>query len=241
MNDLEEFRAALHGPAEPAGKPAALGDIIQSGRRLRRRRRLVTATVAAAAVAVVAGGAAVALQADRPEVVAPAQGVYRPAGAWGAGVETGIQEKGGQVVIMAHRLPDQPGAFAMQTCFAGADGSLAGCVVTNDSPDKTPGFHGIEQPMTGDQGSTPLFGYFVGKADKITAKLDGKPITAQTAVWSEDPNVVFFWFPFDQYSPDAIKSGPDGKFGSAPTVSGWAATDRDGQKLPIGNPQPAFG
>lgn len=243
MNDLDEFRAALHGPPETQGRPAPLGDIIHAGKRLRRRRRIVTAVVAAAALAVIGGGTGIVYQASRPVNVVPAEGLYSPAGSWGAAAETGIQQKAGQFVITFYRSAEAPETLGFRGCWAGPDGAVDAddCYVSGMEPDRTPGFHSISVPQNINGQDQPMFGYFVGPAEKITAKKDGKTITAETAVWSEDPDIVMFWFPFDQYSPSEIKSDANGKFASAPELTGWAAADEDGTKLPIGDPQPAAG
>jgi hypothetical protein len=93
-----------------------------------------------------------------------------------------------------------------------------------------PGFHAVSAGMTvgEDDHRTPAFGYYAGPAKKITAKHDGRTVTARQATWSEDRSIVVFWF-------DPAKVGD----GFSPT--GLAAFDADGKKLPTGNAEPGVG
>ncbi len=66
-------------------------------------------------------------------------------------------------------------------------------------------------------------------------------MTAQTAIWSEDENVVLFWFPLDQVYLKPDKDHPsyaEGKItpGEYPKMSDWSAYDAAGKKLPAGKP-----
>ena len=56
MTDLDTFRAALQGQDD--GRPPAVDDIVNAGRKLRLKRRLVTATIVAASVVAATGSTA---------------------------------------------------------------------------------------------------------------------------------------------------------------------------------------
>jgi hypothetical protein len=104
------------------------------------------------------------------------------------------------------------------------NGELESGVMSNETEGSAtaPGFHALEGSMVIDPGRTPAFGYYVGAATKITAKIHGKPVTAHHAAWSENPQVVIFWF-----DPAKLSAGsnPDGA----------TAYDRSGRKLPGGH------
>jgi hypothetical protein len=58
-----------------------------------------------------------------------------------------------------------------------------------------PGFHPI---MGGDSSSgvfVPTFGYYVGPAARIESEVNGVIVQARVVPWSQNPNIVAFWFP----------------------------------------------
>jgi len=223
-NDFDDFRAALWGPATAAGRPAPLDEIVREGRKLRARRRLAGGMAGLAVFSIVVGGGATLWEkttfAGPPPVESAAE--IWPAGTWGAPVETGMQQRGGQVVLMLSFLR----TTGMQSigCFEAADRTLSGCRRVVDFTERTfgTGFHAIHAagPVRG-QGTLPVFGYFMGPVHKITARADGRPVSAQLSVWSEDNDVSLFWFPLDQVSGDTV-------------LTDWAAFDADGKSLPTG-------
>jgi hypothetical protein len=247
MTDLETFRAVLRGPDD--GRPPALDDIMNAGRKLRRKRRRITATLAAAVLVAAAGSTVAVWPARGP---APVQAAVWPAasdsvdGSWGQPVDTGItQKKRGIVVTAFHN--DNPAypdiKFGVRACVAGADGRLAPCANTFDdvAPDNSPGFHSIELPTSIDGFDFPMYGYYVGPAATITVKSRGKVVTAETATWSENPGVVLFWFPLDQVFLKPDKKSPlyhQGKVtpGELPDTSEWSAYDAEGTRLALGKP-----
>jgi hypothetical protein len=247
MTDLDHFRAALRGPGD--GRPPALGDILNAGRKARRRRRLLTASVAAAAL-VAATGATLAIQHE--QAPSPIQAAAWPAvsrgadGSWGLPVDTGIKQKKHAVVVtaFANNNPAYPAIkFGVRACAASENGRLEPCTNTFDdvAPDNSPGFHSIELPTVVEGFDFPMYGYYVGPATTITVKSRGKVVTAKTATWSEDSNVVLFWFPLDQVYLKADKTSPlykEGKVtpGELPDTSEWSAYDVDGKRLPVGKP-----
>ncbi|MCY1139276.1 hypothetical protein OWR29_14850 [Actinoplanes sp. Pm04-4] len=245
MTDLDTFRNALRQPGE--GRPPALGDIMKAGRRL-RRRRLATASVAATVLAAAVATTVAVWPAQTPERVGgawPAAAV-KPDGSWGQPVATGLRSKDRDVVVTAfHNVnPAYPDiTFGVRACAADLDGDLAPCHNQFDdvAPDRSPGFHAIGLPSNLDYYDLPMYGYYVGPATKITVESRGKLVTAQTAVWSEDPDVVLFWFTFDDVYLKPDKNSPaykEGKVtpGELPDVENWTAYDADGRKLPVGKP-----
>ncbi|BFU43571.1 hypothetical protein [Krasilnikovia sp. MM14-A1004] len=99
-------------------------------------------------------------------------------------------------------------------------GTLTADVMTNEvtGSDRAPGFHAVQAGMGIEAGQSPTFGYYAGPATRITARANGRTVTAHQARWSEDRSVVVFWF-------DPATRG----------ISRLAAYDRGGRKLPTGN------
>jgi hypothetical protein len=247
MTDLENFRAALRGPDD--GRPPAMEDILNAGRRLRRKRRLLTATVAAAALVAVTGSALAIQHAQAPssyQAAAWPTASPRADGSWGLPVDTGIEQKKRGIVVTAfyNVNPAYPKIkFGVRSCAATDDGRLAPCTNTFDdvAPDNSPGFHSIELPTNIDGFDFPMYGYYVGAASTITVKSRGKVVTAKSARWSENSDVVLFWFPLDQVYLKADKKSPlykEGKVtpGELPDTSEWSAYGADGNRLPLGKP-----
>jgi hypothetical protein len=223
MTGLDEFRAALRGPAA-AGPSPALEVIMRRGRRLRARRRRAGWVAGLAVFSVVAGGGWTLWEKTSYEGAVPMEtaAAFRPAGVIGETVETGMAQPGGQVVLMLSFLK----TTGMQSvgCFEAADRTVSGCRTVEDFTERSfaTGFHAIHaQGHVVGRGDLPVFGYFIGPVRKITAKADGRPVSAQLTVWSEDDDVTLFWFPMDQVAPDAV-------------LTDWAASGAGGKPLPTG-------
>lgn len=77
-------------------------------------------------------------------------------------------------------------------------GRLTSDFLVNDvsGSDRRPGFHeiGYDQQRVPTDASIPTFGYFVGPAARIVGTVDGRQVEARLVRWSEDPDVVIFWF-----------------------------------------------
>jgi hypothetical protein len=225
MTDLEGFRDLLRGPAVAAGGSVALDEIVRRGRRLRTRRRVAGGMAGLAVLSVVVGGGVTLWEKTSfagPAPVEAAAGTWGPAGTWGETVETGMAQPGGQVVLMLSFLK----TTGMQSvgCFEAAERSVSGCRSVVDFTERTfaTGFHAIHAPgRVEGMGELPVFGYFVGPVRAITAKADGRTVTAQLSVWSEDADVTLFWFPLDEVSPEAV-------------LTDWAAFGAGGKPLPTG-------
>ncbi|MFI9449418.1 hypothetical protein [Amycolatopsis sp. NPDC052450] len=183
--------------------------------------------IAAAGVAVVLATTLTANAAPAP-VPAPAAAVpaAEPARSseepdntpWGDVIGTGVQGDGGELVFYGvkvdlEQLPRT--TFGIMAGRRAADGKVTAGTVANEfsGSDKAPGFHAVSGGING----YPSFGYYAGPAAKITAKVDGKGVTAHQAVWSVDPGIVVFWF----------DSGAD--------PLELAAFDADGKELPAGD------
>ena len=140
-------------------------------------------------------------------------------------IETGLRTSAGERVLWFTPVSDQqvPGTtFGLMMGRRTADGSLAGDVIVNETEgsDRAPGFHSPEGPMNVNGVDTPAFGYYAGAdAVKITVTADGRKVQAKTAVWSEDPSIVAFWFDPAKVKLDA-------------TLKKLTAYDKDGRILP---------
>ncbi|MEV6640997.1 hypothetical protein [Amycolatopsis sp. NPDC051371] len=212
MNALDDFRAALRQPpAEPFAEPD-LAEIMAGGTRLRRRRRVLTtaAGIAAAAVVVLVFVFAVQLRqpARAPVAQPPAPPVPSAPASTGAPpdrppigdvVGTGIQTQAGEIVLFARAVDEPqilPGIhFGLVAGFRSGT-SLQAALATNEvrGSDRSFGFHATDGGEVLQDQLIPVFGYFAGPATRITTTVHGKTVEAALAKWTEDPNVVFFWF-----------------------------------------------
>lgn len=213
MNDLDDFRAALRQPPdEPFAEPD-LAKIMADGTRIRRRRRVLTsaAGVAAAAAVVLVVVFAVQLRQPAPAPVAqppsPASVTPTTGATTGATpaerpigdvVGTGIHTRRGEIVFFARavELPELPDThFGLVAGFRSGQ-ALQSVLMTNEvrGSDRSFGFHATDGgELSGDE-VIPVFGYFAGPAARITTTVHGQTVEASTAKWTEDPNVVIFWF-----------------------------------------------
>ena len=245
MNDLQDLRDALRSDYDP--RPLDLPGVLTAGGRLRRRRRAAVGAVSGTAVlALLVGGNQLVQTRSTPDpggfAAAPAASApaTRPSLSpsaspsapepdntpYGKVIDTGRAAKKGTWVLYAVKsaMPELPGTtFGIMLGRRLPGGELTADVVINemDGPDRSAGFHTGEAPMEIDGGTTPAFGYFVGPADTITVKADGRTVTAEHRAWSVDPSVRIFWLP--------ERVGPGAR------LSGLRAVDRNGDKLPAGN------
>jgi hypothetical protein len=214
MNDLDDFRSALRQPpSEPFAEPD-LGRIMADGARIRRRRRVLTTTggLAAAAAVVLVVVFAVQVRPPAPAPVAqppappaptsltpPPPAAPLPLKALGDVVGTGITTPVGEIVIFAKAIDDPqvlPGVhFGLVAGFRSGAG-LEPVLATNEftGSDRSFGFHATDGGEILQDQTIPVFGYFAGAAAKITTTVHGRTIQANLANWTEDPNVVIFWF-----------------------------------------------
>ncbi|KZB81655.1 hypothetical protein [Amycolatopsis regifaucium] len=199
-----------------------------------KRTLLTGGGIAAAGLAVVLSTTLTANAAPAPAPAPAAEVVEAPVPVraaeepdntpWGDVIGTGVQGDGGELVFYGvkvdiEQLPQT--TFGIMAGHRSADGKVTAGTVTNEysGPDKSPGFHAVSGGLNG----IPSFGYYAGPAAKITAKVNGKTVTAHQAAWSVDPNIVVFWF---DSAADPLK---------------LAAFDASGKKLPVGNPDVGHG
>ncbi|GAB7043855.1 MULTISPECIES: hypothetical protein [Catenuloplanes] len=177
MTDLEALRRELREPLGAAAGSLDLGVIVAKGRRLRRRRRL---TVAGAVAAVLAVGAAVPVLYRSP---APPPTVVAATPAADVMIRTGAAD--GRAFTLE---PAGAGRLRLRTGWA-----MGASFVVQDEAvsDRAPGFHVFTVP--GETGA--VFGYHVGRADRISGRVDGELHDARLWPWSGDPSIVVFWFP----------------------------------------------
>lgn len=215
MTDLDALRRALNEPPAEQFAPLDINKIMTSGRQIRRRRRAVIGAGAVLATAAVLIGVTTVVRAPAPSppadpplpTVSDIQPPVPKAKALGDVVRTGIQQPKGELVFFFSEVnvPELPNVhFAVNSGWLSPPGDLIGGIQNSElrRAGDAPGFHPI---MGGDSALgtfTPAFGYFVGPAARIEAKVLGRTVRAQVAVWSENPDVRAYWFPEDAV-PDA--------------------------------------
>jgi hypothetical protein len=125
-------------------------------------------------------------------------------------------------------MPDIP--FGVMLGVRGPGGHITPSVEINETVGSAlaAGFHEGEGSQNIDGRNTLTFGYYVGKPYRIGAKVHGKTVSAHFKAWSQNSSVTVFWF-------STADAGP----GQA--VTGLAAYDRQGGKLPAGNPRFGLG
>jgi hypothetical protein len=251
------------GPATPGPTPGPVAPR-QPGRRRAGRTLLISAAAGLLAVAVAATGTALAsagahrghraaaalshrppphprgakqgsaaIRRQRARAQQGPQQAPPPPRPYGAVISTGIRNSAGELVFYAVRvhtaqLPDT--TFGIMGGYRKASGKLTADVVDNEfsGPDTAPGFHAVHAPMTVGKEAIPEFGYYAGPAVKITGIVGGRRILADHAEWSVNPKIVIFWF-----SPRADR------FDYA--ITGLAAFDAHGKRLPAGHNKPSVG
>ncbi|MCT2281436.1 hypothetical protein M3G91_27925 [Micromonospora chalcea] len=215
---MDELRRAMRATERAGGLD--LDDIMRRGRRLRRRRRTGAAMAAVTAVVAVAFGVEAVvtrpgppnLPAGEPVVTAstgtppptptaapaPTEPPPRPLGTVvGSGIRYGADERVFYVVPVD--VPELPRvSIGLVAGRRAPDGRLTTDFLVNDvsGSDRRPGFHeiGYDQQRVPTDTSVPTFGYFVGPAARIVGTVDGRQVEATLARWSEDPELVIFWF-----------------------------------------------
>jgi hypothetical protein len=138
-------------------------------------------------------------------------------------IRTGLPSKQGEWVFYAVAIDEAalPNThFGIMLGQRKKNGDITSSVLINETEgaDRTPGFHRGEGSMVVDGGTTPAFGYFVGKPYRITALAHGKTVAAGQHVWSTDPSVMVFWF-------------DPAKVGAGTQLTKLTAYDRAGKKL----------
>ncbi|MER7889991.1 hypothetical protein ABTX15_09230 [Micromonospora sp. NPDC094482] len=236
MNEAERLRQAMRTTERGDRDSLDLAEIMRAGRRLRLRRRLASTGAAALSVAVLVFGVAVVGQlagAPQPSPqpgpvgTAPATREALPspsttASPWeprpkplGAVVRTDLRY-GDEERVFYFVPVDVPAAprvtMGLVAGRRSAGGELTSDYLVNDVEgfDRRPGFHQIGNDQQGfppHRSPVPTFGYFVGPAKRIVGTADGRQITARLARWSEDPQVVIFWFHPDSLAPGVELDG----------------------------------
>ncbi|WP_327038350.1 hypothetical protein [Micromonospora maris] len=245
MNETDRLRAAIRA-TEPDGRGRFDVDtIMRQGRRLRRRRRVVRGGAALLSVVVVAVGVAAAVlrQPDPSErgappattsstaakVTEPTVGAATPPPApppIGTVLSTGIRYGGDErvfyfVEVDVPRAPEV--TIGLVAGRRSATGALNVDYLINDveGSDRRPGFHEIGYEPSAQllpDDPVPTFGYFVGPATRIIGSVGGQRLKAELATWSEDDDVVVFWF-----HPQVLRPGQ--------RLDGILAWDAQGRRL----------
>ncbi|GAB2966331.1 hypothetical protein LWP59_22200 [Amycolatopsis acidiphila] len=102
--------------------------------------------------------------------------------------------------FVAIRTPDLPGVhFGLMAGHRTAAGRLEGQLMSNvhHGSDLAPGFRILDGGDPGLPPTVPVFGYYVGPAARITSTVGGRTVQAHQVAWSENPDVVLFWFGLD--------------------------------------------
>ncbi|WP_371408854.1 hypothetical protein OG423_31105 [Micromonospora zamorensis] len=83
------------------------------------------------------------------------------------------------------------------------DGMLTTDILVNDvdGADRSPGFHQIGYDERSSTVPVPTFGYFVGPAQRIVGTVGARQVDARLARWSEDKQVLIFWFDPAELTP----------------------------------------
>ncbi|MGC5311754.1 hypothetical protein [Micromonospora zamorensis] len=83
------------------------------------------------------------------------------------------------------------------------DGLLTTDILVNDvdGADRSPGFHQIGYDERSSTVPVPTFGYFVGPAQRIVGTVGARQVDARLARWSEDKQVLIFWFDPAELTP----------------------------------------
>ncbi|MFF3854372.1 hypothetical protein [Micromonospora sp. NPDC002575] len=245
MNEADRLRAAMRSTERGRGDRFDVEAIMRKGRRLRRRRAARSGAVMLAVVVAIVGTTVALRRAEpppwgaEPAATAPATAPATPSTdptaaatepprrqALGEIVRTGIRYGDDERVFYftSVAVPDAPGVTVGLVAGRRApDGRLTPDHLANDiaGGDRRPGFHQIGYEPSArllPDDPVPTFGYFVGPAAQITGTVDGRAVAARLARWSEDPDVVVFWFP-----PQAL---PPGR-----RLDGIVARDASGRQL----------
>jgi hypothetical protein len=233
MNDLDDLRHALESPPGYAPRSLDLAEIIGAGGRLRRRRRLAAGAAGALAVVVLLVGGSQLLGSPAHPVSrtpqAPAAAAPQGDGTLGDVIRTGMAVPGGHgewvfyaVPVDERALPDTK--FGIMLGVRDTAGELHPVIVSNEvkGGDRTTGFHADTAAQNINGRDTPAFGYYAGGAKSIIGTVRDRKVSAHVAPWSEDPSVTVFWFTLADVPAQA-------------QVTGIAAYDRTGKKLPSGS------
>ncbi|MCO1594369.1 hypothetical protein M8C17_04245 [Micromonospora sp. RHAY321] len=167
-----------------------------------------------------AGGTPTTLGTPRPTLPPEAE---RTASPLGQVIDSGIRHGVDQRVYYMVRVsvPGEPRVtIGLAAGRRAPDGTLTTDVLVNDvdGADRSPGFHQVGYDEGGSAAPVPAFGYFVGPAQRITGTVDGRQVTARLARWSDDKQVVIFWF-----DPADLTPGD--------RLDGIIARDGDGRRL----------
>ncbi|WP_433496121.1 hypothetical protein ACQP26_10330 [Micromonospora sp. CA-248089] len=239
---MDELRRVMRVTERADGLDIA--DIMRRGRRLRRRQRIGTGVAAAVAtVAVAVGVTAVASRPGPPDLPAgepvatasaatpppsptaapaPTEAPPQPLGTVvGSGIRYGADER--VFFVVPVDVPELPRVtIGLVAGRRAPDGRLTSDFLVNDvsGSDRRAGFHeiGYDQQRAPADTSVPTFGYFVGPAARIVGTVDGRQVDAKLARWSEDPQVVIFWF-----DPETLTPGTP--------LDGITAQDSKGRRL----------
>ncbi len=136
----------------------------------------------------------------------------------------GVKGEDGREMVLYVTAFDEPAVpniqFGLHIAYRNGDGTFDGLYTTNESrgSDRSFGFHATGGGLLVRGAFVPVIGYFSGPAVRITSTVRGKPVEAKTAVWSEDPGVVIFWFDGSQVE-------------SSNVLTPLAAYDAKGQRL----------
>jgi hypothetical protein len=258
MTDLDTFRRALQGHDLPGPGPGAprpgtldIGEIMARGRWLRRRRRLAAGAAGLAAVITVVIGAGHLSHAGLPSTAlarppatsarssgppaTPGPAGSSPPRREGRVIPAMFKEAGGELVFygVRIRLAELPGTtFGIMAGLRDTAGRLTPEVEANETagPDTATGFHAVQAATSvgSPAAAIPEFGYYAGPATAITARDAGRLVHAHLARWSVNPRIVVFWF-----TPPAAPASA--------TLTGLAAYNHAGHRLPAGNPAPGRG
>lgn len=250
--NIDEMRAALREPA-PVPLNVRLDTVVSRGRRRIAVRRAAAPVAVVAAAAMVAvptvmfGGSGVDHPAvtastdsavattpaasDSTRLVVPPSGSPIPRSAFGALISTGETVAGQQRVFRFEpvdgKLPGDP-RFAVAVGFRQPDASMRVVMgkVERAGADDADGFHVLSiVHTTRPADDWTVFGYYAGPVAKVTARIDGRLVTARVAVWPGYPRVSVFWFTRGTGAPEPSANA---------AITDLRAYDAAGEALPSG-------
>lgn len=247
--NTDELRTALHEPT-PVPLTVDLAAVLSRGRRRRGVRRAtvplaVLATAAAVAVPVVGAhngsarvetaGGGTAGPTAAPSRPAPGTVVTGriPADAFADVIGTGERVGDAERVFSFFRAENDARSHArfligMGYRTRGVAPRYADGANEDVRQDDATGFSGVGYTGPGSNlpaGDWAVFGDYAGPAATITARVDGRPVTARTARWPGYPRIVVFWF-----SPGTGSPRPS----AGTSVTDLRAYDAAGRPLPSG-------
>lgn len=202
MNDLDALRTALLSSGLDEPMTVDVDRTMVQGSRIRRRRRLATGDAALAVTAALLIGVT-GLAHRQPSVgdaspelvIGGGQAPDPTARPLGGVIDTGYRDAQGPHVLY---VTADAGSGATSSHLDLTEGHRgAGTIVPEIMGSGTTfssGFHALTRLLVHNGHDTPLFGYYAGPAAGITIQVNDRTVAAHLATWSQNNDIVVFWF-----------------------------------------------